>query len=339
MRCPTLKELPPPPSGKTGWPWIEESPQLPETMPDGSLWPKISIVTPSLNQVQFLEETIRSVLLQGYPDLEYLIIDGGSRDDSIDIIKKYEQWLYFWISEPDTGQTEAINKGLKIITGKIFGWLNSDDLYLPGALPSVAVAFLYNPNDIIAGNVVNINNETGEEHLIEQHNIYLENLIKFWGGMGISHHSHTWHQPGLFIPSKYVNMIGLLDERLTYAMDYDYLCRLLKNANVAYQPEVFAKFRIHKDSKTKLKYSNFIIEKVSIFRRYRNLLNESDKTNAELATFLVMTVSHQLRSLYFKTPIKLLFSSWQATRKHTLYAIFKEIKRLILGGKYTGGIY
>ena len=93
MRCPTLEELPPPPPGKTGWPWTEESPQLPDRMPDGSPWPRVTIVTPSLNQGTFIEETIRSVLLQGYPDLEYIIIDGGSTDDSVGAIQKYEKWF------------------------------------------------------------------------------------------------------------------------------------------------------------------------------------------------------------------------------------------------------
>jgi len=141
MRCPTLNELPPGPSYRTGWPWTEESSRLPDLMRDGSPWPRISIVTPSYNQGSFIEETIRSVLLQGYPNLEYIIMDGGSTDGSVEIIEKYGRWLDFWISEKDEGQADAINKGLERATGQIANWLNSDDLFYLGALRRVATAY------------------------------------------------------------------------------------------------------------------------------------------------------------------------------------------------------
>ena len=134
---------------KTGWPWSEQSKQLPKTMKNGKLWPKISIVTPSFNQVQFIEETIRSVILQNYPNLEYIIIDGGSTDGSVEIIKKYEKYLTYWVSEPDSGQSEAINKGWKIATGDIIAWLNSDDMYMPYALSTIASMYAANPDKII----------------------------------------------------------------------------------------------------------------------------------------------------------------------------------------------
>ena len=141
MHCPRLGELPSAPEGKTGWPWTKETPRLPEARINNSRWPRISIVTPSYNQGQFIEETIRSVLLQGYPNLEYFVIDGGSTDNSVEIIKKYERWLTYWVSEPDKGQANAINKGLERATGEIAAYLNSDDLYLSGALQHVAQVY------------------------------------------------------------------------------------------------------------------------------------------------------------------------------------------------------
>src|SRR5262245_29806610 len=129
MRCPNLSDLPSPPPNRQGWPWTQEgAPRLDGT--PGECWPRISIVTPSYNQGRFLEETIRSVLLQGYPDLEYIVIDGGSADDSVEIIRKYERWLSFWVSERDRGQVDAINKGLRRCSGVLRNWLNSDDFLL-----------------------------------------------------------------------------------------------------------------------------------------------------------------------------------------------------------------
>jgi len=100
--------------------------------------PKISVVTPSYNQAQFLEDTIQSILSQNYPNLEYIIIDGGSTDGSLDIIKKYAHHLHYWCSEPDAGQYDAINKGFKHATGEVMAWLNSDDMYFPWTLKTVA---------------------------------------------------------------------------------------------------------------------------------------------------------------------------------------------------------
>lgn len=151
MRCPTLAELPPPPPDKTGWPWTEETASLPETMPDGSPWPRISIVTPSYNQGQFIEETIRSALLQGYPNLEYIIIDGGSTDNSVEIIKKYESWLAYWVSEKDRGVYDAMNKAIKYATGDWLYFLGADDI-LVNCLHKVS-SFLRRKDTIYYGDV------------------------------------------------------------------------------------------------------------------------------------------------------------------------------------------
>ncbi len=131
--------------GKTGWPWTHTPQNTQAVTTEGRHWPKISIVTPSFNQGQFLEETIRSVLLQGYPNLEYIIIDGGSTDNSLEIIKRYEPWLSYWVSERDQGQTEALNKGFASASGEWMAWLNSDDIYLPGTLMKIARIIINNP--------------------------------------------------------------------------------------------------------------------------------------------------------------------------------------------------
>lgn len=144
MRCPCLSELPLPSEGKIGWPWTEQSEPLADKMPDGSDWPKISIVTPNYNYGNFIEETIRSVLLQGYPNLEYIIIDGGSTDNSVEIIKKYESWISYWISEKDNGQSHALNKGFAIVDSQICTYINSDDIFLPNALSKVISAYTNN---------------------------------------------------------------------------------------------------------------------------------------------------------------------------------------------------
>jgi glycosyltransferase involved in cell wall biosynthesis len=141
MRCPRLFELPPAPNGKTGWPWTSEGEQVLDLMGNGSSWPKISVVTPSYNQGEFLEATIRSILLQGYPNLEYIVNDGGSTDGSIEIIQKYQPWLAHWESGPDGGQYKAVQKGFDRASGSIFAWLNSDDMYFPWTLRVVGELF------------------------------------------------------------------------------------------------------------------------------------------------------------------------------------------------------
>lgn len=138
MRCPTLAELPPAADAKAGWPWTVESPQAPALMSSGRAWPRISIIMPSLNQGLYIEEAIRSVLLQGYPDLEFIVNDGGSEDNTVEIIEKYKYWLASWQSLPDGGQSRSINLGIKDSTGDIIAYLNSDDYYRPGTFYKVA---------------------------------------------------------------------------------------------------------------------------------------------------------------------------------------------------------
>ena len=259
MRCPTLSELPPPPPGKTGWPWTEESPQLPDTMPDGRPWPRVSIVTPSYNQGQFIEETIRSVLLQGYPDLEYIIIDGGSTDGSVDIIRKYEPWLAYWVSEPDKGQADAINKGWRIAKGEIVGWLNSDDMYAPGAA-WIAIDFLEKHRDVVLiyGDC-NIIDEQGQLILTKRSREF--NLAKEICSPSLI------PQPTAFFRRIVFEQVGLLDADLHYAMDYDFWTRISLKFQICHIPRVIANFRKHIGSKSVSQMEKFWPEVLMILER------------------------------------------------------------------------
>ena len=124
MLCPNLHDLPSPPQGKNGWPWTAAPGQLAADGVKVANLPVISIVTPTYNAGQYLEETIRSVLLQGYPNLEYYIMDAGSTDNTLEVIREYEPWLTGWVSEPDYGHSDAINKGWRLCTGDWLGWMN-----------------------------------------------------------------------------------------------------------------------------------------------------------------------------------------------------------------------
>jgi len=243
MRCPDISELPTPPRGRNGWPWREASQQLADTMPSGDPWPKISIVTPSYNQGQFIEETIRSVLLQGYPNLEYIIIDGSSTDNSVEIIKKYEKWLTHWVSEPDRGQSHAINKGFDRASGEIYAWLNSDDYFFKNALGNVAIACRASPD---AGGWVGGSTFWAEHYRRVTtrwpNRLDLEGLAQ-WNQNSVG-------QPAFFFSRTAWNECGPLGEDLHYGMDLDLWLKIAKAFVLAKVDAMLAFERFHKDSKT-----------------------------------------------------------------------------------------
>jgi glycosyltransferase involved in cell wall biosynthesis len=133
----------------TKWPWTTGLPRWPARMSNGKPWPRLTVITPSYNQGKFIEETILSVLRQGYPNLEYIIIDGGSTDNTVEILRKHEHALAYWVSERDQGQSSALNKGLRRATGEIIGWLNSDDMYTEGCFRHVVDAFAASPDAVL----------------------------------------------------------------------------------------------------------------------------------------------------------------------------------------------
>ncbi len=261
MRCPTPDELPPPPPGKTGWPWTTGTPTPADTTRKSRNWPRISIVTPSYNQGAFIEETIRSILLQGYPDLEYLVIDGGSTDNSVEIIRKYEKWMAHWISQPDRGQADAIQKGFGGVTGPVSAYLNSDDIYMPGALLRVSERFQSHPNlGVVYGNLYRID---PDDRVIEEHrNTPFMRKGYLYGGFFL-------HQPCTFWKTKLVRDLGGFNAEFRFDMDNDLFMRMtLANAQFGFERAFLAGFRVHPASKTSTIHDVSIAENERIREQY-----------------------------------------------------------------------
>ncbi len=222
-------------------------------------WPKISIVTPSYNQGQFLERTILSVLNQNYPNLEYIIIDGGSTDGSVEIIKKYEKYLIYWVSELDRGQAHAINKGFKVATGELVGWQNSDDIYLPSAFYKIARKFYENPDaDLVFGNKYAI--DENENIIRDMRYVSFNRKSLLYEGSALSNQTAFWKK-------ELTDKVGVLDENFKFCMDYDFWVKAAKNSEFLLLRDYLGCFRNHKDSKTSTIISTCHAEHLAILNR------------------------------------------------------------------------
>ena len=280
MRCPSLNTLPAPPPGRSGWPWTIETPQLPATLPNGDRWPRLSVVVPSLNQSRYIEEMIRSVLLQGYPDLEVILIDGGSDRATLDVIEKYQSWFAYVVSEPDQSQSHATNKGMARVTGTLFNHLDTDDFFLPGCLGLVAEAHALEPDRIIAGDVIRVTegSRKTEVHFPQPHDLHA--YVQWWN---TEHHGH----PGMFFPSRYLAAVGALDESLHCLMDYEFTLRYLALTRISTPRCPVAVIRHHPECKSIKDGDEFVWECVQIVRPYQQMFPDIDaRANREGAGVL-----------------------------------------------------
>ncbi len=225
---------------KPNWPWTVESDYA--LYKSDWKYPKISVIVPSYNQGKFLEETLRSIILQNYPNFEIIIIDGGSTDDTIDVIKKYEPWIYYWVSEKDGGQSDAINKGIKKVTGEFLGWQNSDDIYSANAFYHFAETYNKNPgNDVYFGNMLTIDQNSKPLNL-HRYAPFSFNEIKF-SGWNITNQA-CFFSRNLFDHIK-------IKKEFRYVMDgalfFDIANRTNKFVHIK---QVLGCFRLHEEAKS-----------------------------------------------------------------------------------------
>jgi glycosyltransferase involved in cell wall biosynthesis len=234
--------LPDPPKDRTGFPWTSGTRDICNSLPRVRSYPKITIVTPSYKQGHYIEETIRSVLLQDYPNLEYIVIDGGSPDNTVEILSRYASFLTYWVSEPDKGQAHAINKGFSRATGEIMGWLNSDDVLLPGALHHIAQAFLQNPEHGFVTGLRKRINERSEvtDNFIQDRptNFYIRHYCC------VAQETTYWRRTAW-------NELGPLNETFQFAMDYEYWLRAVQQGyELKLIPQYLGAYRDYVNNKT-----------------------------------------------------------------------------------------
>ena len=220
---------------------------------------RVSVITPSYNQARFIEQTILSVLEQDYPDIEYIIVDGKSTDGSPEIIQKYADRLAWWVSEPDRGQTDALNKGFSHATGELLAWINSDDTYTPGAIREAVKFFEGHSNAALIYGDANYINEDGQVvgrfpaaqtnyRLLRQGYVHIPQQASFF-------RADLWRQ------------VGPLDPSFFFAMDYDLWVRLAARGPLLYNPRLWANFRLHSESKTLADNDRCWPEMIRVHRR------------------------------------------------------------------------
>ena len=269
--------------------------------------PKFSIITPSMNQARFLEENILSVLAQQYPDVEHIIIDGGSTDATLDILKKYPHLR--WVSEPDRGQSHALNKGFKMATGGIVGWLNADDTYCPNALTLVASAFERTGVMVVYGDGNEMDERGRVQRVRKTRGISSDSFIKYWKW------KYEYTQPAVFFRKDVFDSVGFLDERLYYVMDHEFFIRLSLHYEFHYIPAVLASFRLHDESKTGQVYKKLLPDSVwelhRVSRRFWGKPSEG-KYYAYMLSFAGGLVCSFFKNIFLVKGSKLrtFFRSW-----------------------------
>ena len=210
--------------------------------------PKVSIITPSYNQDAYLEETINSVLIQDYPQIEYMIVDGASSDGSVGIVEKYSERLAWWVSEADSGQACAINKGFARASGEIIAWLNSDDYYLPGALVAAADAFAANPDALMVyADMLAVDAQGETTNILHYSQLDLAGLLAF----------NIIGQPAVFMRRSALEKAGYLDLDFHFLLDHQLWLKIASQGEIIHVDEIWAAARYHDDAKNRAQAAKF----------------------------------------------------------------------------------
>lgn len=226
----------------------------------------VSVVTPSFNQGEFLEECILSVRDNGYPEVEHIVMDGGSTDGSVEIIRRYENRLAYWTSARDGGQADAINKGWSRCHGDIFAFLNSDDYYFPGAIGRAVELFKQNPDVGVVYGQANVVDDQGR--VLSRTNVHVDGQAMLDGFIGLP-------QPATFIARRVIETVGMLDPSFHFALDGEFFMRALGNFRAIAVDDIFACMRLHPSAKSVATGSGFAPE----------VLRISEKVLAEPAAY------------------------------------------------------
>ncbi len=238
--------------------------------------PIISVIIPSFNQGEFIEETIMSLIRQNYPNLEIIVIDGGSKDQTVNIIKKYETHITYWVSEEDSGQSEAINKGFNRATGDIMTWLNSDDYYEQETLQKVAAEFVSTPYlSILHGKSILFGQSVKEKVIGLEYDIPLYDYFPFM----------RFPQPSCFIKTEVLKKVLPVNNALHYAMDFELIIKIiLKGGNIKRSNEIFSHYRLHKSSKSN-EHGAFLKEWTFVVGNFFNSVSGGQKYIETLIQF------------------------------------------------------
>ena len=297
---------------------------------------RFTVITPSYNQASYLEQTIQSVLDQDYPDLEYMIVDGGSTDGSVEIIRKYEKYLAWWVSERDHGQADAVNKGFQRATGDYIGWVNSDDLYEPGTLDEAAQALDRHPKDgIVYGDVRSIDSQGRTFNVMRYADYGLDGLLCF----------KIIGQPGAFLRRSVLEQAGYLDPTYNLLLDPELWIRMAMVAPIRYVPQVWAAARSHAASKNSSQAAHYgedayrmiawMQTEPKLAGRYEKLKNRIWAGAHRLNAFYLLDANQPKQSLIYYWKSLLAYPPTALQDWHRmLYALMS-----LAGLRRMGGVY